>query len=399
VYAREVALALAAEGHEVSVWCPPGDGGGAVLARAAKNWPFRVFPISGNGGRQGWRDRCSTLRHWRARADEVLASHLLVAEPGALRAACLAELLRLARPARLSVMLHGSEILYLSRFPHRRWLLERLLGRADSVCVHSRFNATLLLERFRGVSGKLRVIPGALRSDFWGCLGPGGDLGRRAGAGAGSGEGVDANVSATCDTGGTAAGAPGPAVDEAVVCVVCVGRIHPRKGQHALLEAAALLPGEIRRRARFCFAGRVVDPAYQRRLDVLAARSGAHVEFCGEIPDEGLARFYSDADVFVLPSQPTRGSVEGFGLVCLEAGAFGLPVVAHDTGGISDAVRDGETGLLVPHNDRQALADALSRLISMPALRRRMGGAGRRHAASFTWRDYARALIPPVAPA
>ena len=67
-------------------------------------------------------------------------------------------------------------------------------------------------------------------------------------------------------------------------------------------------------------------------------------------------------------------------MVIVEAMASGKPVVASAHGGPTEIVRDGETGLLVPPNDPDALADALARLIADPALRRRMGAAGRRRA-------------------
>jgi glycosyltransferase involved in cell wall biosynthesis len=79
--------------------------------------------------------------------------------------------------------------------------------------------------------------------------------------------------------------------------------------------------------------------------------------------------------VFVLPSES-----EGFGLVVREAQAVGVPVVATDTGGLSELVRDGDTGLLVPPRDTAALAAALRRMLEDPALRRRLSEAGRREA-------------------
>jgi glycosyltransferase involved in cell wall biosynthesis len=78
----------------------------------------------------------------------------------------------------------------------------------------------------------------------------------------------------------------------------------------------------------------------------------------------------------------------------LEAGACGLPVLAHDTGGVSDAVIDGETGLLVPPGDRQALSAALQRLLEDGELRGRLGGNGRRHARSFSWSQNAAQMFP-----
>jgi phosphatidylinositol alpha-1,6-mannosyltransferase len=71
------------------------------------------------------------------------------------------------------------------------------------------------------------------------------------------------------------------------------------------------------------------------------------VRFFGNIPDEELAAVYDRSDIFALTSVEHGQSVEGFGLVYLEAAAHSLPIVAHRVGGVSEAVRDGVTGLLV----------------------------------------------------
>ena len=81
-----------------------------------------------------------------------------------------------------------------------------------------------------------------------------------------------------------------------------------------------------------------------------------------------------------MPASTDRGAgdVEGFGIVYLEAAASALPVVAARGGGTADAVRRGETGLLVPPNDADALAQALLHLLDDPATCAQMGHAGRR---------------------
>ena len=86
-------------------------------------------------------------------------------------------------------------------------------------------------------------------------------------------------------------------------------------------------------------------------------------------------------------------SVEGFGLVYLEAAAHGLPVVAHDVGGVSDAVQDGTTGLLVPPDRPAQLAAAFEKLIHDAELRRKLGEAGRAWARRNSWQSSAEALF------
>ena len=104
------------------------------------------------------------------------------------------------------------------------------------------------------------------------------------------------------------------------------------------------------------------------------------VRFMDSVSDSELPDIYRRATVFVMPSRADyhAGSVEGFGIVYLEASASGLPVVAARSGGAAEAVLENETGLLVPPDDPQTLAHALLRLLNDPALRQRMGRAGRR---------------------
>jgi glycosyltransferase involved in cell wall biosynthesis len=90
---------------------------------------------------------------------------------------------------------------------------------------------------------------------------------------------------------------------------------------------------------------------------------------------------------------PHKHSVEGFGLVYLEAGAHGLPVIAHDIGGVPEAVVHEETGLLVQPGDTPALTAAFSRLIADAALRHRLGTAGRIRASQSSWHRSAQALF------
>jgi rhamnosyl/mannosyltransferase len=108
-----------------------------------------------------------------------------------------------------------------------------------------------------------------------------------------------------------------------------------------------------------------------------AAAAGVQqrVRFAGYIPEGELVAYYAACDVFVLPSTDRS---EAFGLVQLEAMHCGKPVVSTRLGtGVEFVNQDGGTGLLVPPNDAPALAAAINKLLADPALRARMGDAGR----------------------
>lgn len=94
--------------------------------------------------------------------------------------------------------------------------------------------------------------------------------------------------------------------------------------------------------------------------------------FVGRVPHEQVIRYLHEMDIFVVPSLQ-----ESFGVAAVEAAAAGLPVVASNVGGLPEVVVDGETGFLVPPADVEALSGRLSQLSADPALRQRMGQAGR----------------------
>jgi len=105
-------------------------------------------------------------------------------------------------------------------------------------------------------------------------------------------------------------------------------------------------------------------------------------EAAGSVPRDRLGRFYERAAVVCVPSRR-----EGYGMVAREAMAYGRPVVATAVGGLVDAVADGETGLLVPPGDVDALRAAIVRLLEDPGLRARLGAEARRRMETLGGRD------------
>jgi len=159
--------------------------------------------------------------------------------------------------------------------------------------------------------------------------------------------------------------------------VLFAGRLEPRKGVDVLLEAAIPLLREhaqLRLRLVGADTGYAVEGGqrYGDRLRLDAPDVVERVVFEGEVSDEELFQAYADCDVFCAPSR-----YESFGLVLLEAMSFARPVVASRTGGMTEIVIDGDTGVLVEPGDAEGLRDALRILIGDPELRTRLGHAGR----------------------
>lgn len=156
-----------------------------------------------------------------------------------------------------------------------------------------------------------------------------------------------------------------------------LSRLQRLKRVELVLEAAPAVLAAVPE-ARFVIAGgasAAFDTDYPAELAALAERLGVEhaVTFAGEVADP--QEFVRGVDVLVHVA-----AVESFGLVYVEAMLAQVPVVAPDRGGGTEAVRDGVEGLLVDVDDGAALAGAIVRLLRDPALRERLGAAGRRRA-------------------
>ncbi|MFY1614724.1 glycosyltransferase family 4 protein [Micromonospora sp. WMMD736] len=160
--------------------------------------------------------------------------------------------------------------------------------------------------------------------------------------------------------------------------VVCVSRLVPRKGQDVLLRSLPL----VRRSVPDASLLIVGDGPDRVRLEKQANEAGLGdaVVFTGAVESEQLPAHYAAGDVFAMPCRTRRAGqdIEGLGIVYLEASATGLPVVAGNSGGAPDAVREGETGYVVDGRDPNAVAERLVTLLTDRSLAKRLGDAGRR---------------------
>jgi phosphatidylinositol alpha-1,6-mannosyltransferase len=167
--------------------------------------------------------------------------------------------------------------------------------------------------------------------------------------------------------------------------IVTVARLEDRyKGHDVVMRSLALVRRQIPA-VRWVIVG---DGSLRGELERLAERLGVRdaVVFAGAVDDAQRDEWLARSDVFAMPSRvPPSGGGEGFGIVFLEAGARGLPVVAANVGGSVDAVDDGRTGLLVDPEDERAIATALTELLLDPGRARAMGSAGAERAGAHGW--------------
>jgi starch synthase len=173
-------------------------------------------------------------------------------------------------------------------------------------------------------------------------------------------------------------------VDPARPSVIFVGRITRQRGPGAAARRGALDPA-----AQLVLCAGQPDtrnwpPRSRPVADLRAARSGV-IWIPEMLPKRAVIQLLSHATVFACPSL-----YEPLGIVNLEAMACGTAVVASAVGGIPEVVSDGETGLLVPPDDPEALAAALNALLGDPARADALGRAGRDRAVTeFGWQAVA----------
>ncbi len=348
-FTEEIAKASASLGYDVEVWAQ------SAPPAVEKNWPFRLrrLPLKGT------HDLICQLRlAWQLVRERRRLRYATVylPEPGPMLAMMLLQFFRAFRPQRLVLTFHGSEILRFARNPFTRWHTRRLIRCATRISTLSLYTQDLLCTHFPEAEGKTFLTPGALRADF-------------------------------------AVVPLSPATPRAKIVVLTVGRLHPRKGQLLTLQALQALAPEFRGQIEYWLVGSQSKENYERTLRTAARAADFPVRFFGDVPDDELSQIYDHADIFAMTSINHGDSVEGFGLVYLEAAAHGLPVVAHTVGGVGEAVDDGVTGLLVPPHRPAQLTAAFEKLITDAPLRRQLGAAGRAWASRNCWKQSADALF------
>lgn len=348
-YAREIAIAVTQLGAGVTMIAPDY---GKDNTTEDRNLPFEVRRYQ--GGLHSMRDLPSKIRLARrhvasGRFDVVHAADWPFFIPLALS--------RGLTQARMMMTVHGTEI------NESQTTLKRLaircagvFGPRTVVAANSRYTRALFLKRFAIDAERVHAISLGV-SDFW--------FGAR-------------------QMRSTTRAAYAIATDRIVV--VTVARLTRRKGHLLTLSALRSLRSDLRRRITWLVIGPEGEPDYVRQLRTLAQAADCDIRFLGTLSDERIRDVYGAADFFCLNGQADcSGRIEGFGLVYLEAGAAGLPSVATNIGGVSDAVIGGETGFLVaPSTDE--ITRAIATLACDSARRRTLAIGAMTHAGRSSWR-------------
>ena len=166
--------------------------------------------------------------------------------------------------------------------------------------------------------------------------------------------------------------------------LLTIARLVPHKGQDVAIRALALLRADWPS-LRYLVVG--AGP-HELSLRLLARDLGVDdaVIFAGALGDDDIAEAYATATIYVGLSRLEGTTVEGFGISFSEAASSGLVAIAGDSGGVRSAVRDGETGMIVPAEDAPAVGAAIRSLLEDLDRRRVMGAAARQAVEShYNW--------------
>lgn len=255
-------------------------------------------------------------------------------------------------PVKVFMYLHGKDVLCPLKLPGIRQLFQVMLTRLDGVVCNSSFTEQYLRSRTSEPLRTYIINPTVRPAKFSSAV---------------SASSSEQNRALIRHTYG---------IRDTATVILSVSRLVKRKG---IDQVITLLPGLLEQGldVHYVICGR---GPLQDDLQQLAATLGIleRVHFAGFVPDHHLAAYYQACDVFaLLTSFSGTASVEGFGIVYVEAGYFGKPVLATNIGGVADAVQHEKNGLLVEPEDREGIAAALLRLCQDPQLRQRLGQMGR----------------------
>jgi phosphatidyl-myo-inositol dimannoside synthase len=167
-----------------------------------------------------------------------------------------------------------------------------------------------------------------------------------------------------------------------------IGRLIKRKGVDKVLE---IFPKIAKKHPDIVYAvaGIGEDEKYLRSL----APDNKKIIFLGSVSEEEKWAWMDLCDIFIQPAREEKGNFDGFGIVYLEAGIFKKPVIAGNSGGVRDAVKDMKNGLMVNPESKKEIKNAILKLIEDEKLSVNLGKRGKERLKNFLWKDKAKEMF------
>ncbi len=240
-----------------------------------------------------------------------------------------------------SVILHGMDFAYALRAPRKKKLAKKILEKADKIiCANSFLKSEV--ENFLGKNKKIKLVN----------------------------PGIDTKIKKY------------PNLEEKIKnkynledkkMLFSIGRLTKRKGVDMVIKIWGDILKEIPN-AHYFIAGAGEDEKYLKEL----AKNKKNIHFLGKISEKEKWAFLNLCDVFIMPSRNINGDYEGFGIVYLEANLCTRPVIAGNSGGVSDAVKNNYNGLLVNPQSKEDIKKAILKLLKDEKLARKLGEIGKK---------------------
>ena len=338
---------------------PPFKGGVAnYYGNMAKYWPINEkLSVLDNSKQELVSDSCclswlpavSALSRKldQAKIDYVVAGQILPLGTAAL-------IVSLLRPLKYGVFLHGMDLSCALKKFSKKWLSYLILKRADKILCANSYVLEKLAELWPGLSSKAGVFNPGIEG--------GAPL-------------ADPKDIAELKTKYNL---------EGKTVLFSLGRLVKRKGFDRVIEALDAMPPEKSQNLVYFIAGKGKREEYLQSLVPL--RFAKKIIFLGALSDREKWAWFHLCDIFLMPARDIAGDFEGFGIVYLEANLCNKPVIAGNSGGIKDAVINGETGLVVDSNNIKEIADAIIVLADNEVLRHQLGKNGHDRALQyFNW--------------
>lgn len=325
-------------------------------------WPKdkKLFILNNNSNellsRRGifkWRKAIFKLYHYikKNRINHIIVGHIL---PLGIAVYLLSRIL----PFKYSIVLHGMDFAYAIKRPWKRFISRIILNKADKIISANSYVA-ILCSNFLKSGQKIKVVnPGV--KDFSAL------------------ERVDIDkVREKNDLNNHK-------------ILFSLGRLVKRKGFDNTIKSLRRVLDEFGDNFIYLIAGKGPDEKYLKDLALLelGEKWDDQVKFIGEISEQEKWVLLSLCDIFIMPARDIDGDFEGFGIVYLEASLSKKPIIAGNSGGVADAVKNGVTGLLVNSNDIAEISEAILKLLGDAGLRDKLGERGRLRALNdFSWKD------------
>jgi phosphatidylinositol alpha-1,6-mannosyltransferase len=249
---------------------------------------------------------------------------------------------------------HGEEILFARTSRKLSWLMPKIYQHAGAIIANSHHTKKILLEEVGIRPEKIHVIhPGVNVNDF---------------------RVTDEMISSVRQRHKL----------ESSPVLLTVGRLQRRKGQDMVIKALPLITKRFPN-VKYVIVGAGEEQTALRKLTHdLGVKE--QVIFVGQVPESELAAYFAACDVFIMPNRQIGPDIEGFGMVFLEAGAAGKPVIGGKSGGTGEAIAEGVTGIRVNGSCVEEIATAVIALLMDPTQAQLMGECGRRRVETeFSW--------------